>query len=118
MENHRDDSPVRPLGHPKPVPRVRAPKRLARKAAMKARTKRTVGTRKHAHPSWRKLRAEALTRDRHWCQVCDAAPAVEVHHLAYGRGRGVKALLVPLDQVVSVCRRCHEAEHPWMREAA
>lgn len=104
--------------HPKPLPVAKAKRPLRRKAAMKARTKRTVGTRKHLHPSWRKLRAEALKRDRGWCQGCDAAPASEVHHLVYGRGRGVKGLLVPLDQLVSLCRRCHAAQHGWMRGVA
>lgn len=106
------------LGHPKPLVRPKEPKKLQRKAAMKARTKRTVGTRKHAHPAWRKLRAEALLRDRGWCQMCDQAEAVEVHHLSYNRGRGVKGLLVSLDQLVSVCRRCHAAQHDWMKGAA
>jgi 5-methylcytosine-specific restriction endonuclease McrA len=72
--------------------------------------------RKHLHPAWRKLRAQALYRDKGWCQVCDEREAVEVHHRSYRRGRGIKSLLVELDQLVSVCRRCHEAQHEWMRK--
>ncbi len=105
------------LGHPKPAKVVKEPKPL-RRSKPPART-RMKAKRKHAHPAWRKLREQALYRDKGWCQVCDEQEAVEVHHLSYGKGRGVKSLLVELDQLVSVCRRCPEAQHPWMkREAA
>lgn len=88
-----------------PLPRGKAPKRTKMKA---------VG--KHQHKDWRAKRARILTRDRHWCRMCDLQPATQVHHLSYGRGRGVKALVnVEDDQLLSVCGPCHAEVHPWLK---
>ena len=80
--------------------------------AQKARRKRRKATlkRKYLRPEWRALRAEALARDRGLCRVLSPrclGDADQVHHLRYGRGRGVRRLLVPLDDLVSVCSECH-----------
>lgn len=106
-------------GWPKPSPRIKTPKPAKpRKPLPKAKRgqkpKKMVG--KHMHPEWRKKRARVLRRDRHWCRGCDKQAATEVHHLAYGRGRGVKSLVdVPDEKLVSLCNDCHAEIHPWMK---
>lgn len=104
-------------GWPKPEPKVREPRKLTRKAAMKARTKRTVGRPKYLRKEWRDLRAKVLYRAKGECEhqgpTC-AGEATEVHHLSRNRGRGVKSLLVPMDQLQAVCHACHKAQEAWL----
>ena len=109
------------LGHPKPSPRIKAPKPVKpRKPLPKAKPgkkpKKPVS--KHMHPEWRKKRARVLRRDKHWCRGCDQQAATEVHHAGgYGRGRGVKSLIdIPDESLISLCHRCHAEIHPWMKE--
>jgi 5-methylcytosine-specific restriction endonuclease McrA len=56
-------------------------------------------------PAWRRLRAQALRRDRHRCGC--GAPATQVHHRK-PRELGGRDELANL---VSVCARCHAAAH-------
>ena len=71
--------------------------------------------------AWRKKRDYVLEYDRHECQLCKAkgryARAVLVHHVKHLRARPDLALSL-FDpetgerQLISVCKACHEAEHP------
>lgn len=76
-------------------------------------------------PEWQQLRAAVLALD-HWeCVRCRArgryARARVVHHVRHLRDRPDLALSVWLElpgggrgerQLVSLCKRCHEDEHP------
>ena len=100
------------LGFPKPPPREKAPTPLRRKAPM-TRTK-PVSTRRspYQHPEWRKLTAAVRKRSRGICELCGTRPATgDAHHLSYGPGRGWRRLVVPMDQLVAVCRPCHLEQH-------
>lgn len=98
-----------PLRRSSPLPRGKPPKRK----------KRGVGTPKHLRKEWRALRLSRLELDGFRCQYgfdgC-TGEATEVDHSddEYGRGRGVKSLLVPLDKLRSTCRNCHKVRHPWL----
>lgn len=56
-------------------------------------------------PLWRSIRASALSRDNHACQLCGSV-ATEVHHRDYNAdtilGKSPSSLM-------SVCRSCHKA---------
>lgn len=70
---------------------------------------------------WQELRSEVLKLDRFECQNCKKAgryrKARIVHHVKHLRDRPELALSV-FDQedgerqLVSLCKRCHEMEHP------
>lgn len=98
-----------PLRRGKPPTRGKGPQRK----------KRGVGRPKYLHPAWRALRGEVLDRDDHRCQLrlpgCTGT-AKTVHHLSYGRGRGVKRLLVSPNLLLSACWSCHKVEDPWLGE--
>lgn len=95
----------KPLTRSKPIPRGKPPARSRKKI---------VG--KYQSPEWRNLRARVLRRDKHWCQGCNDFPATQVHHLGYGRGRHKASLIVPMEELVSLCQRCHASIHPWMED--
>lgn len=72
---------------------------------------------------WRLLRRRVLERDGHCCTICkrqhgDTDPRLpegrttklEVHHLTYER-----IWREPLEDLVSLCQRCHATEHQWRR---
>lgn len=73
-------------------------------------------------PEWRtRMRPDVLALDRYECQLCKArgryARATIVHHVKHLRDRPDLALSVwDLEtgerQLVSVCKACHEREHP------
>ena len=72
-------------------------------------------------PEWQQLRADVLELDRHECQLCKArgrySRAMIVHHVKHLRDRPDLALSIwdpdtHERQLVSVCKACHEAEHP------
>ena len=70
-------------------------------------------------PEWAKVRAYVLMRDRYTCTRCNK-PAQEVHHiirLSPDNIWDVKVTLNP-DNLVSLCRDCHFAEHKAEKEAA
>lgn len=77
---------------------------------------------------WEHTRAAVLDLDNHECQLCKARGryrnAALVHHVQHLKARPDLALSVfDLDtgqrQLVSVCRACHEEQHPErMRKAA
>ena len=68
---------------------------------------------------WRIRRAEVLRLDHYECQHCKAAGRYRradiVHHVKHLRDRPDLALSIwdgDERQLVSVCKACHEAEHP------
>ena len=70
---------------------------------------------------WKKLRLDVLSMDHNECQFCKQAGrfrrAVIVHHVKHLRDRPDIALSVfDLDtgerQLISLCRACHEEQHP------
>ena len=70
-------------------------------------------------PEWAKVRTYVLMRDRYTCTRCNK-PAQEVHHiirLTPDNIWDVKVTLNP-DNLVSLCRDCHFAEHKAEKEAA
>jgi 5-methylcytosine-specific restriction endonuclease McrA len=58
-----------------------------------------------ASEEWQEKRREILTRDRFKCRHC-GNDATEVHHLTY-----VRIFREELDDLVSVCRNCHQDIH-------
>lgn len=72
-------------------------------------------------PEWQSLRDEVIRLDRRECQLCKAKGryrrATIVHHVKHLRDRPDLALSIwdpdtGERQLVSVCKRCHEEEHP------
>ncbi|MGY6696094.1 MAG: HNH endonuclease [Roseinatronobacter sp.] len=65
---------------------------------------------------WERLRAAALTRDKHLCQPCKragrVAPATEVDHIVPKAKGGADTL----ENTQSICGPCHKAK--TAREAA
>jgi 5-methylcytosine-specific restriction endonuclease McrA len=55
---------------------------------------------------WRKLRGEALKRDKYLCQGCLSAQASCVHHLSYDHHQNEL-----LFELVSLCSACHDRAH-------
>lgn len=56
---------------------------------------------------WGKLRNQVLTRDAHQCRDCGSRRNLHIHHLTYvrlGRER--------LDDLLTLCKGCHEVRHP------
>lgn len=69
---------------------------------------------------WLNLRAEVLREDKYECQACKTrgkyTRATHVHHVKHVRKYPELALVKALPngerQLVSLCRACHEREHP------
>lgn len=69
---------------------------------------------------WKKQRSEVLRLDNWECQICKHKHhrhrrAVIVHHVKHLRDRPDLALSIwdgEERQLVSVCKQCHEDEHP------
>ena len=58
-------------------------------------------------PRWQKRRLEVLARDGFKCVGCGTtSETLHVHHLVYRKG--VEPWEAPMDDMVTVCERCHE----------
>ena len=57
-------------------------------------------------PHWKSVRADALKRAGHRCQVCNRKGRLEVHHRTYDR-RGRE---LPAD-LIAICDNCHGTFH-------
>lgn len=73
----------------------------------------------YAWAAWDRRRAEVLRMDNWECQRCKArgrySRATIVHHVKHLKDRPDLALSIwdgEERQLVSVCKRCHELEHP------
>lgn len=73
----------------------------------------------YSWPEWLSRRAEVLRLDKHECQICKAKgryrKAAIVHHVKHLRQRPDLALSIwdgQERQLLSVCKSCHEDEHP------
>ena len=56
---------------------------------------------------WRAIAAQVRKRDKHRCQDCKrSSPLLDVHHLTYENWKQEK-----LEDLVSLCRRCHIKRH-------
>ena len=68
---------------------------------------------------WENLRLEVLRLDNYECQLCKAKGryrrAIIVHHVKHLKDRPDLALSIYDNgerQLISVCKQCHEEEHP------
>ena len=67
--------------------------------------------------AWQVCRDVAIKRDRYLCQDClklgRITPAEEVHHIVELNAINVddESVSLNLDNLVSLCRRCHRARH-------
>lgn len=71
---------------------------------------------------WRNLRLKALERDHHECQMCKKNSKVNkivfantVHHIKEVKDR--PDLAMDLDNLISLCRKCHEEIHERLDKA-
>jgi 5-methylcytosine-specific restriction endonuclease McrA len=64
-----------------------------------------------ASAAWKSKRGQVLERDGHKCRFCGATREgcnrLEVHHIYYSRTREQETL----DQLITLCNRCHAARH-------
>lgn len=72
-------------------------------------------------PEWERTRAAVLSLDHHECQLCKTRhryrKAVIVHHVQHLKDRPDLALSITdpdtgSRQLISLCRACHELQHP------
>ena len=67
--------------------------------------------------AWQSCRDVAIKRDAYLCQDCFKAgkitPAEEVHHIIEltAKNVGDASVALNLDNLVSLCRKCHRARH-------
>jgi 5-methylcytosine-specific restriction endonuclease McrA len=74
----------------------------------------------YSWPEWERTRQQVLMLDHHECVRCKAhgkySPAVLVHHVNHLKDKPELALSITDEngkrQLVSLCRACHELEHP------
>jgi hypothetical protein len=60
-------------------------------------------------PRWQKLRLEIFERDEWMCRsCCDSENTLIVHHLSYSQGKDPWDY--PLENFLTLCKSCHEAE--------
>lgn len=61
---------------------------------------------------WEQVRATVMMRDKYLCQHC-GKPATEVHHIKHLSPANVDdpSVTLNMDNLVSLCRDCHFAEH-------
>lgn len=74
--------------------------------------------------AWENAREDALIRDSRLCQRCLAAgeikPAVMVHHVIELTPANINEqnITCGLDNLVSLCDKCHKITHGWARGGA
>jgi len=77
-----------------------------------ARRSKPKASNAYMKPEWRALVRLVRKRSGGLCEACGGLVTGDPHHRAYLAGvRGWRRLLVPLDQLIDLCRRCHLAEH-------
>ncbi|WP_130811415.1 HNH endonuclease [Olsenella sp. Marseille-P4559] len=74
--------------------------------------------------AWARARESALIRDNHLCQRClkagEITPATMVHHIQELTPDNINDpnITCGLDNLVSLCDRCHKITHGWARDGA
>lgn len=69
----------------------------------------------YKNPKWQKLRLKILERDRWVCQKCgEDESQLQVHHRRYIFGK--KVWEYNKDDLVTLCKECHENEKEGMKE--
>ena len=58
---------------------------------------------------WKDIRSKALSRDNHKCYLCECKDNLVVHHILYRRY--YKDYVLDLDNLITVCRKCHYKIH-------
>lgn len=58
---------------------------------------------------WLRKKTEILIRDNYTCQKCGATSYLNVHHINYEKGK--LAWEYPDDNLITLCRDCHERTH-------
>ncbi len=61
---------------------------------------------------WKHLRAAALERDGHECQLCTSKERLVVHHFRPRKMGGPDELF----NLLTVCVACHQRFHSWLRQ--
>ena len=61
---------------------------------------------------WKAFRLTILERDAHKCTVCGSDKELQVHHTYYRKTK--KAWEYPDKALTTLCRACHEEEHPTL----
>lgn len=62
---------------------------------------------------WKRARNEARVRDKDTCQRCGSTQAfLEVHHIVEKEKFESREEADRLENLVTVCRRCHSKDHP------
>lgn len=64
----------------------------------------------YATAAWQRLRGAALLRDHYLCCRCRKRPANTVHHIK--PREEFPELALDLDNLESLCPRCHNQAHP------
>jgi hypothetical protein len=94
---------------------IKRKKPLPRSSAKLKRRKTLAKSNAYCRPEWRALARKVRLRSKGVCEMriaCAGDPATgDPHHLSYGPESGWRRLIVPLDQLVAVCRRCHVQAH-------
>lgn len=66
----------------------------------------------YTRPEWRALDRAVKQRAKGVCELCGLGPVEgDSHHLSYAPFTGWRRLIVPMDQLVAVCRPCHLRQH-------
>ncbi len=61
---------------------------------------------------WQSFRENALARDSYRCRNCGSTQDLDVHHIVPLSRGGTNHL----DNLVTLCRRCHTGVHPHMEQ--
>lgn len=105
-------APSVPKPFPKPPKRVKEKRKiLFRKKALPKARKKILG--KYLNPKYLKLRRQVVRRAKGMCEEPGCTlPGEQVHHAkGYGKGRGVKSLLVPIGDLQLLCFWHHQSKH-------
>jgi uncharacterized protein YlaI len=62
-------------------------------------------------PHWNKVRMERRARDMSQCVLCSATSDLQCHHVSYDR-----LFAEPLEDLLTLCSRCHERVHEHCRQ--
>lgn len=83
--------------------------KLSTQRKLRVKRKKTIKN-VYKTKAWYELRAKRLEIDNKTCQHCGSKKNLHVHHLSYSRVEE-NYLIVPIDQLLTVCKPCHEKIH-------